>query len=203
MLKSASGIGLFLAAICFVSPARAGDAWHDFWDGVHVGWHRNNEWPEPFSTADKQTAVAPFCVMIANGWQRQNLIGENYFDGGSKNLNNAGIERIRSILRQAPVEHRVVYVERDLNDDVTNMRVDAVQQAVAALQPKGPMPEVIVSNMVPEGRPAEMVAAEYKGYTTSVPTPRLSGHSGGSSGGGGGPSTSGSTGSSGGSGGTN
>jgi uncharacterized membrane protein YgcG len=196
MLKSASTIGLFLAAVCFVSPAKAGDAWHDFWDEVHVGWHRNNEWPEPFSAADKHAAVAPFCVMIANGWQRQNLIGENYFDGGSKNLNNAGIERIRFILRQAPVEHRVVYVERDLNDEVTNMRVDVVQQAVAALQPKGPMPEVIVSNMVPEGRSAEMVAAEYKGYTTSAPTPRLSSHSSG--GGGGGASPSGSGGSSGG-----
>jgi hypothetical protein len=185
MFKFVSGFGLLLAAACVVSPARAGDAWHNFWDEVHIGWHRNNEWPEPFSTADKQAAVSPFCVMIANGWQRQNLIGENYFDDGSKNLNIAGIERVRFILRQAPVEHRVFYVERDLNDDVTTMRVDAVQQAVAALQPRGPMPEVIVSNMVPEGRSAEMVAAEIKSYVTSAPTARLGGHSsGGSSGGG-------------------
>ncbi|HEV2972144.1 MAG TPA: hypothetical protein VGY55_19380 [Pirellulales bacterium] len=198
MLKSASSIGLLLAAVCFVSPLRGQDAWHDFWNEVHVGWHRNNEWPAPFSMADRQAAMAPFCGMIANGWQRQNLIGENYFDGGSKSLNNAGIERIRVILRQSPVEHRIIYVERDLDDDVTNLRIDAVQQAVAALQPKGPMPEVAVSNMVPEGRSAEMVAAEYKGYTSSAPTPRLTAHSAGGSGGGGGASTSGSSGSAGG-----
>jgi hypothetical protein len=195
MRKAFTGL-LFSAALLGSAVAtRGGDFGHagdcsddGFWHEVEIGWHRNNEWPHPFICADRNYAVAPFAVMIANGWQRQNLIGENYFEDGDKKLNSAGIERIRNILRQAPVEHRVLFVQRDLNEQVTNARLDLVQEAVASLQPKGPLPEVLVSNMVPEGRSAEIVAAELNGYIKSPPTPRLAGHS---SGGGGSSSSSG------------
>src|SRR5437660_600138 len=66
-------------------------------------------------------------------------------------------------------------------------RDEMVQDAVATLQPKGPLPEVVISNMVPEGRSADLVSAELKGYVTSAPTPRV----GGTSSGGGGSSSSG------------
>jgi hypothetical protein len=183
MHRILTGLLSFVAIAGIAISAKADD--EGFWHNVHVGWHRNNEWPEPFICADRGYGVAPFAVMIANGWQRQNLIGENYFEEGSKRLNHAGIERIRYILRQAPVEHRVFFVQRDLNDQITDMRVDAVQETIASLQPKGPLPDVIVSNMVPEGRSAEIVTAELNGYAKSPPTPRLSAHSAsGSSGGG-------------------
>ncbi len=156
------------------------DGWDSFWNEVHVGYHRTNEWPMPFTCADTRYAVAPFAVMIAGGWQRQNLIGENYFDENSTRLNSAGVERVRYILRQAPVEHRVFYVQSDLDDNITRMRVDAVQETIVALQPKGPMPEVLVSNMVVEGRSAELVASEFKNFVTSTPSTRLSHNSSGS-----------------------
>jgi hypothetical protein len=162
----------------------------DFWGDVHTGWHRNNEWPEPFVERDRDAAVAPFLVMIANGWQKQNLIGENYFDENTGSLTLAGRDRIRSILRNAPTEHRTVYVERDLNENVTAMRMDEVQRAVALMQPSGPLPDVLASDMVASGRPAAIVSAEIKGYETSVPTPRLgSKASSGGSGGGAAPTT--------------
>lgn len=192
MLRFAAPVCLVLAVTGSLSPARAGDEWDAFWHEVHIGWHRTNEWPQPFSAADRNYAVAPFAVMIAGGWQRQNLIGENYFDENSTKLNSAGVERVRFILRQTPVEHRVFYVQSDLDDNITRMRTDAVQETIVALQPKGPMPEVIVSNMVTEGRSAEIVAAEFKNFVSSTPATRLSRAGGGSS--------SGSSGSSGGSG---
>jgi hypothetical protein len=180
MLRFFTGLMFSLAVAGVTASARAGDD-EGFWHEVHIVWHRNNEWPEPFISADRNYAIAPFAVMIANGWQRQNLIGDNYFEESTKKLNTAGIERIRYILRQAPVEHRVLFVQRDLNDEITKTRVDLVQEAVASLQPKGPLPEVLVSNMVPEGRSAEIVSAELNGYTKSPPTPRLSAHSAGGS----------------------
>jgi uncharacterized membrane protein YgcG len=181
MLRFAAPVCLVLAIAGSLSPARAGDE-EGFWYNVHLGWHRNNEWPQPFSAADRNYAVAPFAVMIAGGWQRQNLIGENYFDDNSMRLNSAGVERVRFILRQTPVEHRVLYVQSDLDDNITRLRVDAIQETIVALQPKGPMPEVIVSNMVPEGRSAEMVAAEFKNFVSSTPATRLSHASGGGNG---------------------
>lgn len=209
MCKALTGL-LFSAALMGSGVAaragdfgRNGDCDDGFWHEVEIGYHRNKEWPHPFIGADRNYAVAPFAVMIANGWQRQNLIGENYFEDGDRKLNSAGIERIRNILRQAPVEHRVLFVQRDLNEQVTNARLDLVQEAVASLQPKGPLPEVVISNMVPEGRSAEIVAAELNGYIKSPPTPRLAGHSSGSGGSGSSSSGGGSNGSGGGSNGSN
>lgn len=186
MRKLFTGIALSLSLVGAGKFAAAEDG-DGFWHSVHIGYHRNMEWPEPFISADRHYAVAPFAVMIANGWQRQNLIGENYFEENKK-LNNAGIERVRFILRQAPVEHRVLFVQRDLDDDITQKRVELVQDAVNLLQPKGPMPEVVISNMVPEGRSADIVSAEFAGYKGSAPTPRIGGAS---SGGGGSSSNSG------------
>ena len=181
MLKRFAPLCCLLIVAGIATAARAQDEDDGFWHRVKIGWHRNDEWPQPFIAADRSYAVSPFAVMIANGWQRQNLVGYNYFDEGAKRLNSAGIDRIRFILRQAPVEHRVIFVERDLNDDVTNRRVDAVQEAIATLLPKGPMPEVVVSNMVTEGRSAEIVTGEYKNYMNSPPPARLSGGYGGGS----------------------
>ena len=187
MLRFAAPLGLLLTVAAMATPVRADDCDDSFWHHEMIGWHRNDEWPQPFSRADQMHAVSPFAVMVANGWQRQNLIGDNYFDEDSRQLNSAGIERVRFILRQAPVEHRMVFVERDLNDEVTKKRVDAVQQTIATLLPKGPMPVVLVSNMVTEGRSAEIVSAEIKNYMTSAPSPRLdaAGHSGSAPAGGG------------------
>jgi hypothetical protein len=196
MLRIGFGLVLGLTLFATASVARAENQWDEFWDNVKIDWHRNNEWPHPFVDADRAAANAPFAVMIANGWQRENLLGEEYFDDDAKQLTPAGRNRVRTILMQSPPEHRVIFVQRDLADDVTAKRLDAVQQSVAAVLPQGSLPDVIVSNMTPASRSAELVNAELKSYTSSTPTARLSGaKAGGSSSSGGGTSPTGSGGS--------
>ncbi len=186
MRKFAIRLMLAVAAGSAAAPLHAG--WNEFWNGVHSGAEINNQWPHPYVEADRVAAVAPFHAMVAKGWERQNLIGENYFDEGSSKLNQAGVIRIRTILSQGPVEHRTLFVQRDLLDDVTKARLDLVQRAAVSLQPRGTLPEVVLSDLAPDGRSAEQVTAENKAFTSSIPTPRLSkgapgGASGGSSGG--------------------
>jgi hypothetical protein len=175
MLRIGFGLALGLTLFATASVARAGNEWDDFWDSVRVDWHRNNEWPHPFIDADRAAANAPFAVMIANGWQRENLLGEEYFDSESKRLTPAGRNRIRTILTLSPPEHRVIFVQRDLADDVTAKRLDEVQQNVAAVLPQGSLPDVVVSNMTPSYRSAELVNVELKSYASSAPPARLSG----------------------------
>ena len=197
MLRIGFGLVIGLTLAAMASTARAENEWDDFWDSVKVDWHRNNAWPHPFLEADIAAANAPFAMMIANGWQRENLLGEEYFDAETKRLTAAGRNRIRTILLQSPPEHRVIFVQRDLTDEVTARRLDTVQQTVAALLPQGSLPDVLVSNMVPSFRSAELVNAELKSYASSAPTARLSGaHSAGgaSSGGGGAPAGGGASG---------
>ena len=186
MLKSISRWSLVLAVLACGLPAKAGD----LWDQEKTGWHRNNEWPNPFIERDRDAAVAPFALMIANGWQKQNLIGENYFDESTGTLTLAGRDRVRQILRTAPIEHRTLYVERDLNEMVTSARMDEVQRTVASLQPKGPLPEVLASDMIASGRPASIVSGDLKAWEASAPTPRVgSKASSGGTGGGAAPTT--------------
>ena len=196
MLRIGFGFVIGLAMLAATSSARAENEWDDFWDSVKVDFHRNNEWPHPFVEADTAATNAPFAIMIANGWQRENLLGEEYFDSDTKHLSAAGRNRIRTILTISPPEHRVVFVQRDLSEDVTARRLDEVQQTVAAMLPQGSLPDVLVSNMTPASRSAEVVNAELKSYTSSVPQARLSGAkaagSSSSSGGGAAPSTGGS-----------
>ncbi len=172
------------AAAAATSPVRAG--WDEFWNGVHSGYEANNNWPSPYVEADRVAVMAPFHMMVSKGWERQNLIGDNYFDEGTSKLNQAGVMKIRSILSQSQPEHRTIFVERDLADDVTKARLDLVERAAAAMQSRGPLPEVLVSDLTTEGRSAELVAAEHKAYVGSVPTPRLAKAGGGASGGSGG-----------------
>jgi len=170
-ILAALGVGL---AVWATAPTLQAGGWDDFWYNFHRDYQRNKMWPHPFSECDQAAVGAPFCVMAANGWQRQNLIGENYFDEDSKKLSIAGLNRVKEILVETQPEHRMIFVQRDLSSTVTATRLDAVQQAVASLSIEGPMPEVLLSNMRPEGRSAEIVSKEQSLYIKSIPNPRLS-----------------------------
>lgn len=182
MLRIGCCLVLGLTLFATARTVRANE-WDDFWASVDVDWHRNNAWPHPFTDADKAATMAPFAIMVANGWQRENLLGEEYFDEDAKHLTLAGRNRIRTILTDSPPEHRVIFVQRDLSDEVTAKRLDVVQQAAAAMLPHGTLPDVLVSNMTPPSRPGDLVNSELHSYSSSVPTARLTGLGASSSGG--------------------
>src|SRR5688500_17555213 len=53
-------LGGFAAAVLTVSSAHAD--WHEFWHRVGVDFHRNNAWPEPFLSADRQVTREYFRI---------------------------------------------------------------------------------------------------------------------------------------------
>ena len=42
---------------------------------VKQGYHANQMWPWPYVCPDRIAVREPFCIMINNGWRRENLIG--------------------------------------------------------------------------------------------------------------------------------
>ena len=165
-----AGVAL-VGLACSVSSVQAD--WHSFWAGVERGRQRNNAWPEPFATADKEAAVAPINLMIVKGWQRQNLLGEHHFEADKSALSQAGQLKLRWILTQVPPEHRIVYVERGLTEEATAARIDIVQQATTTMVAKGDLPQVVASNMISRGWPAAQVDSVGRKYTETTPSPRL------------------------------
>ena len=166
-LTSAAVLGLVTSA----APVKAD--WHTFWVGVERDRVRNNCWPEPFISTDRVAARAPLDMMVAKGWQRQNLLSEHHFDKDRQVLSQAGQLKLHWILTQAPVEQRTVYVERAYTEEDTAARMDVVQQAATKLVPKGTLPQVVVSSMMARGWPADYVDNINRKYGETTPPPRL------------------------------
>lgn len=159
--------GLLLVA----GPAAAGD-------GVLYGlvgrdFCQRNCWPYPYICQDIASARAPLAVQVANGWERQNLLAEHYFDPITQQLNEAGRRKVQWILLDAPEERRIVFVHRTISVDETNQRVAAVRNYMAELGPGAPMASVVVSTIPADGTSAARVDWVNRKFITVLPEPKL------------------------------
>lgn len=164
--------GGFGAALLFVSSAHAD--WHEFWHRVGVDFHRNNAWPEPFQSADRQVAREYFRIQTNNGWRMQNTVGKWFYDEETNQLNAAGEAKVRNIVTQSPVHRRTVFVLMGNTPDVTARRVESVQQTLAKILPEGPVPQVLLTDVDLEGGSGEYYNKINSAYNSSIPSPRLS-----------------------------
>ena len=139
---------------------------------------RRNCWPEPFVHADRATVRAPFCVMVANGWRRQNMLGEFHFEPATGQLTEAGRLKVRWILTACPEEHRLIYVHTAERDEETSARVAAVQQLAAQITPND-LPPVMPTSISDDGWPANQVNLIGRKFQSSTPPPRLPAPTGG------------------------
>ena len=156
-----------------VGSAQAG--WHEFWDRVHLDFHRNNNWPQPFSSVDRRATRAPFTAMVASGWRRQNTLGMHYFDRETQALNEAGERRLHWIMTNAPDQYRTVYVAQSHLAEESEKRIDSVQTILAKQLPGESLPPVIPVTLEPRGWPAEYIDTITRKSTQTIPEPRLPG----------------------------
>jgi len=154
---------------------------------------RRNCWPEPFTAGDRATVRAPFAIQVANGWRRQNMLGEFHFEPATGQLNEAGRLKVRWILTVCPLQHRLIYVHTAERDEETAARLAAVQQLASQLAPTN-VPPVMPTSIADDGWPADEVDLIGRKFQSTTPAPRLpsTGSGGGSSGGGSGGSGGGS-----------
>jgi hypothetical protein len=165
----------------------ASNCWHNYW----VMWRRNNIWPEPFIYPDRASICNFNTAQINKGWEAQCLLGEPHFEADGTKLSPAGMTKLRSILTQAPMQYRNVYVQRGMTEEITAHRLAAAQQASGEVM-SGPVPEVLVSNMQLNSMPADYVNGVntwFGGYMQGIakPQPTAFTNDSNSSGGGGSP----------------
>jgi hypothetical protein len=146
---------------------------HDGWYKFKVDWHRNNAWPEPFSSADRAAQRAPFCLMVDNGWKMQNTVGTFLFDPNSQQLNTAGEHLVKWIVQQAPQHRKAVFVLKGDSPEATQSRIASVQAAVGRFACEGENPPVILTNTEPSGWPASYVDQMTQQFQATIPSPRL------------------------------
>jgi len=146
--------------------------WDCFWHRVHVDWHRNNAWPEPFTSVDRQAASAPIALMVDRGWQLQNTIPDELFDLETHELTRAGEMKVQWILTQMPARRRTVFVMRGSTPEITDTRVKSVEKAAAGV-PGGTATMISVTDIVPRGGSASYFERVNVSYESSTPPPRL------------------------------
>jgi hypothetical protein len=146
---------------------------------VKRGYRQNKVWPWPYVCADRIAVREPFCIMINNGWRRQNLLGPHHFTENSDKLTTAGELRIRWIMTQAPGERRTIFIERDVDPTVTAQRSATARGYASQVSTDGQIAQVVETHLISEGRPASVVDATNVRFQESLPPPTLPAATGG------------------------
>jgi len=163
---------LTLATLASAAPADA--EWlGDFMHSVARDTKRRNCWPKPFVAADRQAARSPFAAMVSNGWRSQNMVGEHHFIENTGRLTEAGKLKIEWVLKQAPEQHRTLYVFRGRTMEETAARVESVQQFAVAVVPNGDLPQILESSVPALGWPASDLDIVARKFRESTPVPRM------------------------------
>jgi len=140
---------------------------------IKHGYRQNKVWPWPYVCADRIAVREPFCIMINNGWRRQNLLGPHHFTDDTAKLTSAGELRVRWIMTQAPGERRTIFIERDVDPAVTAARVAVARGFASQVNTDGQIAQVVETHLISEGRPAAVVDATNVRFQESLPPPVL------------------------------
>ncbi|NNE00642.1 MAG: hypothetical protein HKN47_25280 [Pirellulaceae bacterium] len=164
---------LIAMVLVSVSAGTVAADWHQFWNNVDKGYHRNNAWPDPFNEADAMHVVAPFEVMKRNGWRLHNTIGHELFRSGDGALLASGNQKIQWIATQAPPHRREVYVLRGRSDVETQARVASVKTTLTRHTRNGPIPSVLVTDIEPSSASGAWATQINRTWLEELPAPRL------------------------------
>ncbi len=135
---------------------------------MEQGKLKNRMWPNPYVCPDREWAAAPFETMIHNGWRQQNLLGAHHFNPKTNKLTQAGELKVRWVLTQAPEARRQVYVERDIDPAITELRLAAAQEFATLAVTAGETPTVVDTHIVSVGRPAASVDLVNQSYRENM-----------------------------------
>ena len=163
---------LILAGFFGGLSARA-DCVTEFFRSIPEDTVRRNCWPVPFVYPARQAAREPFATMVANGWERQNMLTDEHFDSLTGRLTPAGEAKVQTVLNNVPQHHRYVFVHRARTRQETATRIDAVEQFIVRSVPPAEYPPVLESARSTDGYSAERSDAVERKFHQSVPDPKL------------------------------
>ncbi|KLU02932.1 putative signal peptide protein [Rhodopirellula islandica] len=155
------------------TPTASAD-WGSLVHQMHVGYHRNVAWPDPFNEVDAVQVVMPFEAMKRNGWRMHNTIGHELFRGGDGALLAAGQNRVRWIATQAPEGRREIHVLRGGTQAETESRLKAVREAVTSYVLDGQsQPQVFVTTIEPATSPGVVATKINRERLEQMAAPKL------------------------------
>ncbi len=169
-------LGFFVLVPTTLAEAGWQERWHALTERVHLDWHRNNCWPQPFREIDRRTVCTVLATQIGTGWKRQNTLSDVYFDPETELLNEAGRRRVWSILAATPEPYRTIYVVQSPNKEAQERRIGSVQQVATetnvAMNHESTT-QVVSVTIAPRSWPADYIDAIERKAQTAIPAPVL------------------------------
>jgi hypothetical protein len=159
--------------MALLGPSAVRADWNAFKQRSAVDYHRNNCWPQPFNRMDQRVVCQTFSLQIAKGWQRQNTLGDDYFDTETQVLNESGRRKLWSILTATPEQYRAVYVVRSMNSEASDRRLESVQRFTTEMLAGQEPPQVIAVSVSPRSWSGEYTDAIDRQVLQTIPPPRL------------------------------
>jgi len=150
-------------------------------------FHAAHYWPHPYVCQDRASVREFLGVQENAGWVNQTTLYDYHFDDDTQLLNRSGVLHLKWILRSAPAEHRILYVQTTDAAKASELRLTSVRGVTEELVGLENLPPVIPRVTSPIGRSALEVDGIQRGDMSSQPVPRITPAIG--SGGGGGSTT--------------
>jgi outer membrane protein OmpA-like peptidoglycan-associated protein len=96
-------------------------------------YHRNNDWPKPYSGLAEQSVRVPLDIQAENARQHLATLWDFHFDSGTAQLNSMGQKRLQAIVAQAGAGGQVVFVQRTPSTAETELRLEEVRKQLSQL----------------------------------------------------------------------
>ena len=129
---------------------------------------RNEAWPKPFACASRNLYGSYWHSMTRSGFADQNTLTGIHFGEDGK-LTKYGTHQVAGILRNMPQEYKVVYIQRDKDQETSMQRLNEVQQLVSTWY--GQSGRVAFSDRNPIGQNGLRAENIFNGYHAAMSPP--------------------------------
>lgn len=136
-------------------------------------YHAAHYWPHPYVCQDRAFVKDVMERQVANGWTNGTTLYDYHFDPDTQELTDSGRLHLQWILRSAPPERRVAWVQAGRNPEISEQRLQAVKRAAVAMVGEDNVPVVMARVTSPLGRPADEIVTIRKTEMGTMPEPRV------------------------------
>ncbi len=117
--------------------------------------------------------IRPAPLQISNGWMQRNTLFNYHFDEETNALNHAGLLQLERILEDTPYQHRTVWIQKQRQAVVNELRVQNVRIESIALVGEHDLAPIEVRRATPNGRPADEIDRIREAELNTMPQPRI------------------------------
>jgi hypothetical protein len=112
-------------------------------------------------------------VIADAGWRSEHTLSDHLFSPETQQLTTAGQIKAKWIATQAPSQRRVIFVLRGDSDDITQARIQSIQNYLGQRSLTCGMPAIFPTDLEPIGGSGDYFDQVDKKSRESLPDPRL------------------------------